>query len=156
MPTHASAALRFDNGAIGTVMMSFDIWSQDLPYLEVYGSAGRLRLPNPDNFDGDVLVKQHDDADWQQLEPVITPSGPTNHDVQWLRGMGVADLVRSITGAPHRATAELGYHVLEVLESIERSGKERSAIRLASKCERPAPVDHRTDRQSSCQLGTDQ
>jgi predicted dehydrogenase len=138
--THASATLGFHSGVIATVLASFDVWSQDLPFVELYGSAGRLRLPDPDGFDGDVLLKRHDDDEWQVIEPVITPSGVPGTTDQHLRGMGVADLARSLSGAPQRATAELAYHVLEVLESIEKSSAERSFVRLASSCERPVPL----------------
>jgi predicted dehydrogenase len=138
--THACSVLRFASGVIGTVLMSFDIWSQDLPFVEIYGSAGRLRLPDPNGFDGDVLVKLNQDTDWRVLDPVIAPSGRAGTDDQMLRGMGVADLVRALRGEPHRTSAELGYHVLEVLESVERSGRESTQISLKSSCERPAPL----------------
>jgi predicted dehydrogenase len=140
VPTHASASLRFASGVIGTVLMSFDMWSQDLPFVEIYGSAGRLRLADPNGFDGDVLVKLNNDTEWRLLDPVIAPSGRADTDDQMLRGMGVADLVRSLAGEPHRTSAELGYHVLEVLESVERSGRERAGISLKSTCDRPAPL----------------
>lgn len=138
--THASGVLRFASGVIGTVLMSFDIWSQDLPFVEIYGTAGRLRLPDPNGFDGDVLVKLNDDTDWRRADPVIAPSGRADTDDQMLRGMGVADLARSLAGEPHRTSAEFGYHVLDVLESIERSSREGTEASLKSTCERPAPL----------------
>jgi predicted dehydrogenase len=138
--THASAVLGFASGVIGTVLMSFDIWSQDLPFAEIYGTSGRLRLPDPNGFDGDVLVKLNSEDDWRVLDPVIKPSGRVDTGDQMLRGMGVADLAGSLRGAPHRASAELGYHVLEVLESIERASREHAEISLKSTCERPAPL----------------
>src|SRR5262249_54222327 len=57
VPTHAVAVLRFASGVVGTLTASFDIWSEHLPHIEIYGTTGILRVPNPDLFAGDVLVK---------------------------------------------------------------------------------------------------
>ncbi|MHB1930426.1 MAG: Gfo/Idh/MocA family protein, partial [Acidimicrobiales bacterium] len=137
VPTHTSASLRFANGAVGTVMMSFDVWSHDLPYVEIYGAAGRLRVPDPDNYDGDVLVKSHDSEEWEALEPIFPPSGEPGTEAQWLRGMGVMDLVRSLAGEAQRTTGRLGYHVLEVLDAVARSAEERRYVPVELAVEQP-------------------
>jgi len=138
--THASAVLRFACGVIGTVMMSFDVWSQDLPHVEIYGSAGRLRLADPNCFDGDVLMKLNTDTEWRVLEPIFARSGRVDTDDQMLRGAGVADLVYATHGGPHRLSMELGYHVLEVLHSIEQADQLHAEVDIRSTCERPAPL----------------
>jgi predicted dehydrogenase len=57
------------------------------------------------------------------------------------RIIGVADLAHAIrTGRPHRANAELAFHVLEVMEAVERSGQEGRPIEIESRCERPEPM----------------
>jgi predicted dehydrogenase len=45
--THIGALLRFHTGAIATLTMSFDVQAAQLPFIEVYGSAGTLSVPNP-------------------------------------------------------------------------------------------------------------
>jgi predicted dehydrogenase len=140
--THVSATLRFASGVIGTALMSFDMWSQDLPFLEIYGSAGRLRLPDPNGLDGDVLVKLKTDDDWTVIDPVFGPAGQADAPAegQMLRGAGVADLVRSLDGAPQRLSAEFGAHVCEALHAIGQSGQQRAEVSMTSTCRRPAPL----------------
>ena len=48
---------------MGTVIMSFDIWHKDLPYIEIYGTEGALRLSDPNGFDGPVLLRRNLDED---------------------------------------------------------------------------------------------
>jgi predicted dehydrogenase len=136
--THASATLRFANGVIGTLLMSFDIWHTDLPHLEIYGTTGALRLPIPDHFDGAVRVRRNTgDAAWMELDPILPESGERGKAPQLLRGVGVADLVQANAGGSHRTSADFAYHVLEVLTSVEAASAEHAVIRLQSTCERP-------------------
>jgi predicted dehydrogenase len=140
VPTHASAVLEFASGVVGTVMMSFDIWHRTLPYLEIYGTHGALSLPDPNTFDGDVKIRRHTDEEWRTVPPVISPLAPADSVDQYLRGIGVADLVDAVHGGPHRANARLAYHVLETLIAIQTASDSRAIVRLDSSCERPAPL----------------
>src|SRR3954452_11334080 len=74
VPTHVSAVLEFDSGVVGTLFASFDAWAHHLPRLEVYGTEGALSVPDPNGFDGDVLLKRHTDEAWRVLPPVLAPS----------------------------------------------------------------------------------
>ncbi len=97
VPTHAVALLRFVSGAVGTLTASFDLWSDHLPHIEIYGTEGILRLPDPDRFDGDVLVKPNRGDDFELVAPALrlanwaAPGGR-------LRGLGVADSRRLPAG----------------------------------------------------------
>jgi predicted dehydrogenase len=139
VPTHAVAVLTFASGVIGTLTASFDLWSDHLPHLEIYGTRGILRLPDPDKFDGDVVVKMNSAETWEVVPPTIRLDGWLAGDGR-IRGLGVADLVDSLSGRPQRANAEVGYHVLEVLESIGLSGTSETVVQLTSKPARPEPV----------------
>ncbi|MEV5883859.1 Gfo/Idh/MocA family oxidoreductase [Streptomyces sp. NPDC052020] len=133
VPTHAGALLRFASGVIATVVMSFDIWQTDLPFVEIYGTRGTLSLPNPAKFTGEARIRRHDDDDWWVP---AAPTAPVTSQ-QYTRGLGVADLARSLAcGRPHRATADLGLHVLEVLRAIEDAGPTTVQM-IDSTCERP-------------------
>jgi predicted dehydrogenase len=140
IPTHCAATLTFRSGVLATVMMSFDVWHRELPYLEIYGSHGTLSLPDPNRYDGDVRVRLHADTDWRVLDPLITPLTAGVPDDQLpLRGPGVADLVAHLAGAPHRTGVELAVHVLEVLSAIaEGDGRPRD---MTTTCARPTPAD---------------
>jgi predicted dehydrogenase len=137
-PTHVSAVLEFESGVIGTLLASFDVWDHHLPRIEVYGTEGTLTVPDPNGFDGDVLLKRHADADWTVLPPVLPPSAEPDSPDQYLRGPGVADLVAALHGAPQRANAQLACHVLEAIEAIE--GSNGAAVSLTTRVDRPLPV----------------
>jgi predicted dehydrogenase len=145
VPTHVTGALEFADGAVATVLMSWDLWATRLPYLEVYGSAGSVSVPNPDEFGGSPLLRRAGEEELRQPPPPpgIVPwtAVPLAYDGDVGRGIGVADMARAIeTGRPHRASGELAYHVLEVLTSLERSHDEGVAVEIASRCPRPAPL----------------
>ncbi|HEY7014419.1 MAG TPA: Gfo/Idh/MocA family oxidoreductase [Streptosporangiaceae bacterium] len=139
IPTHAVAVLTFGSGAVGTLTASFDIWSEHLPHIEIYGTEGILRVPNPDVFAGDVTVKPNGSETWEVVPPVLSLGDWLPQD-QRIRGLGVADLVDSLAGRPQRASAELGHHVLEVLESVQVSSTSGGAVHLKTAPARPAPV----------------
>ncbi|WP_406135830.1 Gfo/Idh/MocA family protein [Streptomyces sp. NBC_01089] len=137
-PTHAAAVIGFSSGVIGSLQMSFDVWNHHLPFIEVYGTDGTLTIPDPNGFDGDVRLRGNREEQWRTLPPVFPPSGPLDMDVQMLRGAGVDDLAGAVDGAPHRASAELAFHVLEALEAVETSSGSRQVVELTSTAERPA------------------
>lgn len=130
--THASAILTFHSGAIATTLMSFDIWHRTLPFIELYGTKGILSLPDPNDFDGDVRIRQRHDEEWKIIPPVGAVGG--------LRGLGVRDMIGAFGGEPQRASAPFAYHVLDVLCAIEEAGEAGAVIAVESCVDRPAPV----------------
>ena len=145
-PTHSSAVLEFSSGVIGTLMASFDVWDHHLPRLEVYGTEGSLSLPDPNGYDGDVLLKRRTDAEWTALPPVIPPFATPGTADQFLRGPGVADLVGALDGTVQRAGAPLAHHVLEAIQAIETSGRTGEIARLSTRVAQPAPVPSAVER----------
>jgi len=144
VPTHAVGILRFASGAVGSLTASFDLWSEHLPHLEIYGTEGILRMPDPNWFEGEVMFKANSSSDWEVVRPAIALRR-WGLDEGLVRGLGVADLVDSMKkGAPQRTSAEFGYHVLEVLASIDESSKTETVQHLKSSPPRPealAPGD---------------
>ncbi|MGO4859791.1 Gfo/Idh/MocA family protein [Arthrobacter sp. 2MCAF14] len=138
--THASAIFSFASGAIGTVMMSFDVQDTALPLIEIYGTEGTLSLHDPNQFDGPVLIKRHEDDAWRELEPVTPAFGAPSEQNQ--RGLGVDDLASAIDGGIHRASAEFAFHVLEVMLGIDKAAHLGEVITLDSTVDRPATVGH--------------
>jgi hypothetical protein len=57
-----------------------------------------------------------------------------------IRGLGVADLVDSLHGRPQRTSAELAYHVLEILEAVGVASTTESVVHLKTAPARPEPV----------------
>jgi predicted dehydrogenase len=116
-PTHVSGTVGFASGALATVLFSFDVHHTHLPRIEVYGTEGSLRLPDPNRYDGAVELAGAA-GEWAELP---TPGGPGIH-----RGYGVVELALALRqGRPHRASGALALHVLDVMDGLLRSGGER-------------------------------
>ncbi|MDG6106936.1 Gfo/Idh/MocA family oxidoreductase [Dactylosporangium aurantiacum] len=135
VPTHQTGVLEHAGGALTTLMMSFDVWAGRLPHIEVYGTAGTLSVPDPNHFDGPVdLCTDAGGAHWTRL-----PQRAGYRDGG--RGIGVADLADALrAGAPPRASAELAYHVLDVIECLHTAAVTGAAVPVTSTCTVPAPV----------------
>jgi predicted dehydrogenase len=133
IPTHITAALDFASGAVGTLITSFDMWGNHLPRIEIYGETGSLSVPDPNLFGGDVLLRKGDEKEWTTI--------PLTHSAEVGRGIGVADLAYAIrTGRPARASGELAYHVLDLMQSIHEASANNQHIHPTSHCERPAAL----------------
>src|SRR5208337_3857948 len=102
--------------------------------IELYGEAGSLIAPDPNFFGGKVEVATAAE-DWREV--------PTRHayaDGNY-RIIGLADMAQAIrTGRPHRASGDLAFHVLEVMEAFQKSSQSGAAVAIASRPERPAPM----------------
>lgn len=134
--THYTGAVRFKNGAVANMVMSFDVWKHSLPRIEIYGTEGTLSVPDPNTFNGPVKLftpgADPKTADWQEV--------PLSHAVN-SRGFGVADLASAAAnGREARASGELGYHVLDIMLAFEESSKKKRTISLASSCAQPKAV----------------
>ncbi|GAA3324071.1 hypothetical protein GCM10020331_050470 [Ectobacillus funiculus] len=53
--THITGNLEFVNGAIATVITSFDVWDSELPRIEIYGTEGTICINDIDPLDGPNL-----------------------------------------------------------------------------------------------------
>lgn len=133
-PTHITGVIEFKNGAVATMITSFDVWRATLPCIEIHGTNGSLSVPDPNTFGGDVKVFQPEDVDWR-----IVPSEHAYGNQS--RGLGLADMAAAIqSGRPHRADGALAYHVLDIMQAFLDSGESRARVDLESDCERPAPM----------------
>ena len=114
--------------------MSFEVWGSRIPHIEVFGTAGTISVPDPNRFSDPVEILLSSDQEW-------TTVGPLAGYADAARGYGLADMARAIaTDRPHRASGELAFHVLEIMDAIARSGESQETIELSSTVERPAPV----------------
>jgi predicted dehydrogenase len=133
-PTHVSATLHFTSGLCATLMMSFDVWAHNLPLLEIYGTKGSLSLPDPNTFGGPIRLRGPSEEVWREV-PLRRPYGENN------RGLGLADMARAlISGRPHRASGDLAFHVLDVMDSVYDAHRTGQRIEVTSTMERPAPL----------------
>ncbi len=144
--THFCGSLEFACGAIVSLVMSWDMWTETPFRLELYGDAGTLVLPDP-NFFGGVTRLSRAGAPFEDVAPeglpYATPNRRTNRgtEVADYRIIGVADMAQAIRdGRPHRCSGEFALHVLEVLTALEQSAAERSHVEIVSTCVRPEPL----------------
>ena len=132
-PTHLAGQLAFENGAIGTLITSFDIWGSHLPLLEIHGTHGSLSLPDPNTFGGPVRLRRGD-QDWEDV-PVTRPYAEN------ARGLGVAQLAQALAeGRPHLASGEMALHVLEVMHAILSAAGQGREVQVHSRPPRPDPL----------------
>jgi predicted dehydrogenase len=132
--THYVGCLEFECGALGSMVMSFDSWGGALPSIEVYGTEGTLSVPNPNIFGGPVRLKAAN-AEWEEI-----PLDPGFHENS--RGLGVAEMASAVRqNRSHRASGELGQHVLEVMTAFDVSARTREYVAIESRCDRPEPFD---------------
>jgi predicted dehydrogenase len=133
-PTHISGVLEFHNGASVTVVMSFDVCAHGHSPIELYGTLGSLKIPDPNTFGGKPQLFTPSSAEWNNV-------GLTHNYSDNSRGISVADLAASIEqGREHRCSGKLAYHVLEIMHAFEKSSISGKHVELESICERPAPL----------------
>ncbi len=116
VPTYATAILRHESGVLSTITLSFETFA-GLHGLEIYGTAGTLRLPDPNLFDdrGSVALAA-DPQTWHALEPSAGYLGTG-------RGVGAVEQWASLSaGRSPRASGELAAHVIDVLAAINAGG----------------------------------
>ncbi|ANS74356.1 oxidoreductase [Paenibacillus yonginensis] len=136
IPTHVAGVLEFQQGAIATLVTSFDVFGgSTLPPIEIYGTHGTLKVPDPNTFGGKVEYKLAGESEW--TEQPLLPGFSEN-----ARGIAAADMAEAIrTGRPHRATGDLAYHVLEAMWAFHDASDEQGHYTMQSTCEVPAPME---------------
>jgi predicted dehydrogenase len=140
VPTHLTGIIEFENGATVTIATSFDVVKHRHNQIEIYGSEGSMITPDPNRFTGKVEIFPRGAADWQEV-PVDHPYTEGAPGRLGLRGLGAAEMALAIVeDRPHRASAELAAHALEVMTAFERSAASGRRVAIDSRCERPAPI----------------
>jgi len=122
-PTTISALVEFAVGTQVAVGMSWDVFRHSLPPIELHGTEGSLRLPDPDTFGGLVAVSARG-AEWDECRTDTAVFGAPNWpfsqpDRANYRMVGLADLANAVAeGRSPRASGALALHVLEIMEAI--------------------------------------
>ena len=115
VPTYVTGTLHFDNGAIGTIFTTFDVYYPYQARLEIYGEDGTLFVPDPNGFGGPIKLFKKGDK-----EPVDMP---LQFDYcENSRALGLADMAKALeTGRFCRTDYRQTQHVLEILTAFEKS-----------------------------------
>jgi predicted dehydrogenase len=125
-PTHVNALARYRSGQSANLIFSFDS-ALARTTLEVNGTEGAMILPDPNMFEGEIVVHRPG----RPPEAVATQERSS-------RGTGVLDLARAArTGRAHRASGELALHVLDVMISIEQAVESAAYVTVDSSFDVP-------------------
>ena len=145
VPTSAFALLQFVGGAQMIFAASWDVWRHSHPPIEIYGTAGSLRVPDP-NFFGGIVEVTDKDGKWQPHDTAALPTGAINWPAARprlanYRALGVAELAAAIRKKTRqRAGGRLALHVLAVMEAILVSGDKGRAVDIRDRIARPPPL----------------
>lgn len=133
VPTHCSGSLAFYSGATISVTISFDVHAHGHSPIELYGTEGSLKVPDPNTFGGPVELFTPNSG-WQ-------PQAFSHPYKDNMRSIGAADMAYAIrSGRKHRCNGDLAYHVLEVMHAFEQSSKDGKHVNIVSKPEQPAAL----------------
>ncbi len=130
VPTYVTGTLTFENGAVGTIFTTFDVWGGDGCRIDIYGTKGTLSVPDPNTFGGTVKLLSPD-GKWEEF-------GTEDFDyAENSRALGLADMAKAIvSGRKSRCDYSQTLHVLEIMTMIERSSEEGRVIPLTTTYER--------------------
>lgn len=133
VPNVLTAAIRYQNGVLGTLHMNSDCILDEKTNLEIYGTEGILTMGDPNQFGAPVYLQK------TLAAPMQFPF--THGYADNSRGLGAAEMAWSIAaGREHRASKELAYHVFEMMHGIMHSAQRSAAYRLESTFAIPAAL----------------
>ena len=122
--TYVTAIYDFRSGAIAAATFSFDSALARVGVLEIAGTEATLATPDPNRFNGDIKIIRAGAEEWETIG---------DGGVEMGRGIGVVDMARALrNGGSHRATGELGMHVLAGMLASAESVESRSFVGVES------------------------
>jgi predicted dehydrogenase len=132
-PTHTSAVMELASGVTANLVASFEAVGQYICDVAIHGSEGVLVMPDPNAFGGPVRAKRGRGG-WEEI-PYASRGGAD------ARGIGLHDMVEAIAaGRPHRASGQLGAHIVEVARGILLSAEQARVIEIESRVDQPEPL----------------
>ena len=133
--THINGTMRFESGAIATLVTTFDTYKKQTG-IEIYGTEGTLYVPDPNTFGGPVKLFRPEQG--EIMEVPLTFSYNKN-----CRALGLADMAKAlVTGRRFRASCDMTFHVLEIMEGFLTAGKERREVSIGSRFKKKELMTH--------------
>ncbi|MDJ0354864.1 Gfo/Idh/MocA family oxidoreductase [Paenarthrobacter sp. PH39-S1] len=132
VPSHVSAIAQFAGGESSQSIFSFDSPLKRAGFVEITGTEATIAIPDPNMFDGDIVLTRRGRDDPETIGAV----GATS-----TRGSGVLEMARAIrAGRPHRAQGAVAYHVLDAMVSIAESVNTGQFVSLQSSADAAQPL----------------
>lgn len=148
VPSTINVLASFEGGAQSQTLLSFDSPLRRQGIVEISGTEGTIVLPDPNMFTGRTAVTRpfsHRGSDPAHAAVAEQPwTDVAEEGVVVGRGLGALDMARAIrTGRPHRATGELGYHVLDTMVAAQESAARGAFVPVESTVDpiEAVPVD---------------
>jgi predicted dehydrogenase len=145
-PTTAMAILEFAAGAQVLFGASWDVWKHGHAPIELYGTEGSMRVPDPNFFGGIVEVSERG-GDWIPHDASDLPLGAINWPADAPRqanhrALGVAEMAAALrNGKRNHASGRLALHALEVMEAIVKGTGAGGPAVIATRTERPPVLE---------------
>ncbi|MDC0625325.1 Gfo/Idh/MocA family oxidoreductase [Alphaproteobacteria bacterium] len=150
IPTSFMMDMEFHSGSIIQGFLSFDVQNHARNYMELYGSKGSIIVPDPNMFGGPVLTSKELGSKWEEHSVenmylgktnIVNHSGRSNEAPRQsnYRGVGLSEMIHSIENQkPHRCSAELSFHVLDIIETTLKAATTNKECEIKSFCSQPA------------------
>ena len=148
-PTTYFSTIKFKNGTIIRLTLSFDVISHLRNHIELYGEDGSMIVPDPNMFGGSVLISKKLNSMWKNYKTnrallgkinIRTQSSranesPTNANY---RGAGLSEMLQSIKFKKrHRCNGDLSLHVLNIIDAIQKSASSGKRKKITISCKKP-------------------
>jgi len=142
-PTTLMGTLEFENNAKIQFFCSWDVWKHKHSTIELYGLDGSMIIPDPNFFSGDILISKKEN-DWQivnndkMLLGIPNTADNDGSIIANYRGIGLSEMIDAINkNKQARCSLDLSIHVLEIMEGILKSSKEKKMYNLITKPSQP-------------------
>lgn len=136
VPTHNVGILQFHSGASISMTVSFDVHKHGHSPIEIYGTEGSLKAPDPNTFDGPIELWTPTTKEWKTQ----AFSHPYTSN---MRSIGAADIAYSILSdepRTSRCSGALAYHALEVMCAFEKASDTEQTVAIESKPDQPTAL----------------
>ena len=135
VPTYVMGTMRFRSGAIANIFTTFDVsHMEEGERIEIYGSEGSIVVPDPNRFDGEVILKRGRSKETVSMPRIFNYNENS-------RGLGLADMAKALTtGREFRANSMQQLHVVEVMSAFYTSSERNEFVKIESPYERKKPM----------------
>ena len=156
--TNYCAVLKFANGTIGNINLTYDEWKSDLPGMELYGTDGVIIAPDPNTMMGPIRLLKAQEFKTvvngkaslpEKLEAIYGPETfGLFREIETVaprigneRGAGLADMAKAIVdGCTPRVSAALCRHVTEAINAFNVCIETGMPYRMTTSFVTPEPM----------------
>lgn len=156
--TNYCAVLKFANGTIGNINLTYDEWKSDLPGMELYGTDGVIIAPDPNTMMGAIRLLKAQEFKTvvngkaslpEKLEAIYGPETfGLFREIETVaprigneRGAGLADMAKAIVdGCTPRVSAALCRHVTEAINAFNVCIETGMPYRMTTSFATPEPM----------------